>query len=194
MKNIQILLLLSFLISTSISYSQTSIGPLVGYRFSTFDKNKFLVENYGPEGKYTFKDIVPVFGAKINQHLYKMISISASGTYFNSVLKDYSYLGTDLKFNSISIGLDINVKLFNDDFMIGGGSEANFVNGNWPYIYDYGNKQRIWHYNLQSSYNFNNFIVEAKYFHSFKKSGLQKYFDSISGFQISLGYLFKVFK
>lgn len=195
MKYLKSSLFFLFLIYLSSVCAQTSIGPFVGYRFSTYNKDKFIVEHYGPEGKYTFYDNVPVFGLKINQKLYKMVDLSLAGSYYNTALKDYSNVGKDLKLTTIGVSIDINTRLFKR-FRAGSGVEYNFINSNhWPYVYIAPiNIRKNWNYYFQIGYKLNNFIFEAKFFHTFPNHGLNNYFENIYGFDVSMSYFINIKK
>lgn len=196
MKYLQTFLVVGFILTVSAVFSQTSVGPILGFRFSAFNKAIFLVEQFGPKEKYKFYDNAPVFGLRINQKLYKIVDMSISGLYYKSSLKDYSNIGEYFKFQTIGIGMDLNAN-FAKPFQIGIGGEYNFIlSSHWPYRFEIAPVIYRTYYNLNLllAYNLNNFIFEAKFFRTFPKHSSIYLFDDIYGFQLSTCYKFQILK
>ena len=192
MKYLKSSLFFLFLIYLSSVCAQTSIGPFVGYRVSTFNKDIFLVEYYGPEGKYTFYDNVPVFGLKINQKLYKMVDLSLTGSYYNTVLKDYISEDKNLNFTTIEFALITKIY---KGLKAGLGIVYNYVTCEyWPYVFDYNKNQIYYNYNFQIGYAFKNFNSELKFLKTFPNHGLKNYFENIYGFEVSMSYFINIKK
>lgn len=205
MKTKNIILTVAFSLISLFGFSQTSIGPMIGYNSAEILEGVYsLGYHYSTDIKRSKKGYIwnsLNFGFRGNQSINKWLNITISSKYMQKTIF-YKWRYIDLKYSIINSDLLINLELINN-FNVGFGvNHSRHFNStldgilyysSYPIETHFKSQDNLFGFMISSSYKYHDLVFEFRYGINNNLKEQDVLIKSSKYYEFSMSYMFEVF-
>lgn len=198
--NLKLFISVVFMLFISLTgFSQTYIGPTIGYSLSEIVETQNALHYGDPAGDlklnkegYIRKSIV--FGFRVEKSIFTRFNMSLAADYRQQKLVDDNGRPLELKYNIFSSSLLLNADVYRS-FNIGVGASYSYHH-DYNFGYPYVKHENFLGYVLSGSYKYKNILINLSYkaLKNINKDAAY-YFRMIlssKSFELSSSYMFQL--
>lgn len=182
-------------------FSQTYIGPIIGYSLSEIVETQEALHGDCPtadwlHNKEGYLRNSIMYGFRVEKAIFARLNISFQADYRRQKLVDDNCRSFDLKYNILSSSLLLNANVYRS-FNIGIGATYSYHH-NFNFGDSYIKHENFLGYALSGSYKFKNIMINLSYkaLKNIDKDNQYYYRMILSSrsFELSASYMFELFK